>query len=107
MPMWGSRTSELFYTQTLPQKPDDPGRPVRRLMSVLYTAGARFVAGSPRILFEARYTSTTPVRGYDVTADGKRFLMTVEKDRLPVNPSRMILVQNWLQELKQKVPIKK
>ena len=96
MPMWGARTSELFYTQTLPQKPDDPGRPVRRLMSVPYTSQARFIAGSPRMLFEERYTQTTPVRGYDVTANGKRFLMTVEKERPPVNATRMILVQNWL-----------
>jgi hypothetical protein len=73
-------------------------------MSVSYTgSGPRFIAASPRLLFKERYTNTTPVRGYDVTSDGQRFLMTREKDRPPVNPSRMILVQNWRQELKQRV----
>jgi hypothetical protein len=44
------------------------------------------------------------VRGYDVTADGQRFYFVQYKERPPVRATQMILVQNWLEELKTKVP---
>ena len=33
-----------------------------------------------------------------------RFLMVQQKERPPVKVSEMILVQNWLEELKARVP---
>jgi hypothetical protein len=48
--------------------------------------------------------ATAGIRPYDVTADGQRFLMVKQKDRAPISASQMILVQNWLEELKARVP---
>ena len=45
---------------------------------------------------------------YDVSADGQRFLMvkeTSDADERPPSP-RIILVQNWFEELKRLVPPK-
>lgn len=42
----------------------------------------------------------------DVTADGRRFLMVQQKERPAVAAAEMILVQNWLEEVKARVPVK-
>ena len=47
-------------------------------------------------------------RMYDVSADGQRFLMIKETsgaDERPPSP-RIVLVQNWFEELKRLVPPK-
>ncbi len=49
-----------------------------------------------------------PGRMYDVSADGQQFLMIKETsvaDERPPSP-RIILVQNWFEELKRLVPTK-
>ena len=65
-----------------------------------------FTAGPPRMLFQGRYGASAGIRGYDVTSDGRRFLMVQQKERPPVSAADMILVQNWLEELKARVPAK-
>jgi hypothetical protein len=64
--------------------------------------------GTPTRLVGARYYvgSGFGPREYDVSPDGKRFLMIKEgtgTDDAPVPPS-IIVVQNWLEELKRLVP---
>lgn len=49
-------------------------------------------------------TATVAGRTYDVTPDGRRFLMVEEKERPPIKATQMILVQNWFEELKRLVP---
>ncbi len=49
------------------------------------------------------FGATAGIRSYDVTADGRRFLMVQPKERPPVAADEMILVQNWLEELKTRV----
>jgi hypothetical protein len=39
---------------------------------------------------------------YDVTADGKRFLMARESKGADTRPARMVLVQNWEAEFNAK-----
>ena len=51
-----------------------------------------------------RYGATAVVRPYDVSLDGQRFLMVKQKERAPISASQMILVQNWLEEVKARVP---
>ena len=49
---------------------------------------------------------TNVARTYDVSPDGKRFLMIKEgggPDQTPAPPS-IVVVQNWLEELKRLVP---
>jgi eukaryotic-like serine/threonine-protein kinase len=77
-----------------------------RLMAVPITvSGSALTAGTPRQLFEAKGLSTTgPARGYDVTPDGQRFLFVRQVDVPPPPPSPMILVENWVEELKRVAP---
>ena len=77
-----------------------------RLMAVpLTVSGSTLSAGTPRQLFEAKGLSTTgPARGYDVTPDGQRFLSVRAVDVPPPPPSPLILVENWIEELKRMAP---
>ena len=60
--------------------------------------------GSPEELFPWRYYFQVDVRSqYDVTADGERFLV-IGQTTGTVESGRMILVQNWSEELKRLVP---
>jgi hypothetical protein len=68
--------------------------------------------GTPDKVFDAPYLvrppDAPPGRMYDVSADGQRFLMIKETgeadERTP--SARIILVQNWFEELKRRVPTK-
>jgi hypothetical protein len=71
-----------------------------------------FKAGNPRTLFAGRSLVLDgrfiggSTRTYDIASDGNRFLMIKEnaaanEGSVPVN---MIVVQNWQEELKQRVP---
>jgi serine/threonine protein kinase/Tol biopolymer transport system component len=100
-PAWAPGGKELFFWQPAPTGPS------RRMMVVNVTLGDRFTAGKPQMLFEAmnpRYPSGTGGRAYDVTHDGRRFLMMRQPDQVPQQPiTHVVLVQNWLEELKQRV----
>ena len=63
-----------------------------------------FKADTPTVLFEGRFPVDGPGRAYDVTSDGQRFLMTQSHDRAPIDTRRIVLVQNWTEELKRLVP---
>ena len=61
------------------------------------------------MLFEAKpgeYNGTVPVRGWDVTSDGQRFLLlrNVASTDKPVTEMHVVL--NWTEELKRLVPAK-
>jgi hypothetical protein len=53
-----------------------------------------------------RAAATMPVPGYDVTADG-RFLFVQQPDTPPPLPNRIHIVENWFEEAKAKVPVKR
>jgi serine/threonine-protein kinase len=95
-PAWSQDRRELFYVMSTASG--------IRMMAVPITTTPSFTAGTPRKLFEGRYRTQTVTRGYDVTADGRRFFFTQNKERPPVRATQMILVQNWFEELKAKVP---
>ena len=76
------------------------------MMAVPVGLRPTFTAGTPRILFEGRYGSTANFRGYDVSPDGQRFLMVQQKERPAITVADMLLVQNWVEDLKRLVPIK-
>jgi Tol biopolymer transport system component len=98
-PAWRADGRELFYTTEI------AGVQGLAMMAVGVTATAStFTAGLPQKLFAGRYGSTTPARGWDVTPDGKRFLLTRPVDQPQPPASQMILVQNFGEELKRRVP---
>ena len=56
-------------------------------------------------MFEGLFRDQANTRGYDVTPDGQRFLMIKPVQRPPSPVSQMVMVQNWFEELKAKVPV--
>jgi Tol biopolymer transport system component len=97
-PAWSRDGRELFF-----MTPPTPGG-VIKMRAVSVTTGPTFTAGTPRTLFEGRFNSNPNVRQYDVSPDGRHFLMLRALDRPALKLTHMILVQNWLEELKQRVP---
>jgi Tol biopolymer transport system component len=100
-PAWSRDGRELFYTTTTTTGGQAS---VTKMMAVSVRVAPSFVASPPRMLFEGRYGATAVVRPYDVSPDGRRFLMVKQKERPPISASQMILVQNWVEELKARVP---
>jgi serine/threonine-protein kinase len=96
-PLWARNGGELFYVA-----PDGAlmGAPVEARGSVWW-------AGPAMRLVEGRYFSGgqgTTVRQYDVSADGQRFLMMKIEARDTNAAPSINVVQNWFEELKQRVP---
>ena len=73
-------------------------------MAVDITSQPNFVAGSPRLLFEAPLVSYgNNLMSYDVAPDSQRFLGI--RDINPDPPATQInVVLNWFEELKRRVP---
>ena len=80
------------------------------LMRVPWTTrGSKFKPGAPVKLLEGQYfydAGFPSGRTYDVSPDGRRFLMIKEISGVdePTTSARLILVQNWFEELKRRVP---
>jgi hypothetical protein len=60
------------------------------------------------MVLEGRYlvTGGNPGRTYDVSPDGRRFLMVKQGgvDQTPA-PPQIVVVRNWLEELRRLVPV--
>ena len=91
-PVWGPNAGELFY-RSLHGK----------MMAVPVRLEPEFNAEKPKILFEDRFeTVQSYVRNYDVSPDGKRFVMIQREHQSP--PTEIVVVLNWFEELKRLVP---
>jgi len=104
-PLWSRDGRELFY------------RGLRgAVMRVSITPGSTFTAGAPVRLIEtpsyavgamnAYSDGDFPYRTYDVSPDGRRFLMIKNFNAAPQTSAGLgiVVVQNWFQELKAKAP---
>jgi eukaryotic-like serine/threonine-protein kinase len=92
-PVWNRNGRELFY------------RNGDKMMAVDIVTQPSFTAGKPRVLFEGHYVpppGTTP--NYDVSPDGRRFLMIKPSDAGDAAPSQINVVLNWFEELRRRVP---
>jgi Tol biopolymer transport system component len=75
-----------------------------KMMAVDITTQPAFSAGKPKMLFEGPYIPPSPIFSYyDVSADGQRFLMLKPTEQAQA-ATQIVVVQNWFEELKQKVP---
>jgi Tol biopolymer transport system component/predicted Ser/Thr protein kinase len=91
-PVWNPKGRELFY------------RAGNKMMAVDVTVQPTFSAGKPRTLFEGPYLPTPrSFPDYDVSPDGQRFLMLKPSEQTS-SLTQIVVVQNWFEELKQKVP---
>jgi Tol biopolymer transport system component len=94
-PAWARSGRELFYLD---------GTNAVTAVSVHTTP--TFRAGTPTKLFDGRYYSYVLSRSYDVSPDGQRFLM-IKDSASGDQPSTLpgiVVVVNWAEELKAKVP---
>jgi serine/threonine-protein kinase len=95
-PLWSPNGRQLFY------------RLGDQVWVVDVQAGSGFSASKPRLLFEKPgYGRGSPIRSWDISLDGKRFLMVKLEERKPQPVTEMILVENWFEELKRLCPIGK
>ena len=91
-PVWSRDGKELFYRDE-----------ADHLVAVpVDTSGATFVAGSPQTLFVLAPPTSVPDRGFDVSIDGRHFLI-VREDASTQSPD-IVVVLDWLEALKAKVP---
>jgi hypothetical protein len=93
--MWNPNGRELFFS-TRGAKP--------KMMAMDITPGASFKAGTPHVLFEGEWGTTTPVRSYDITPDGQHFIMVQPGDVPDQKVTRINVVLNWFDELKKRAP---
>ena len=97
-PMWARAGQELLYVA-----------PGGALMSVRVEPGPMWKAGTPARIIEGKYFYGNPVgafgRTYDISPDGSRFLMIKQVGDSDQNVvPQVVIVQHWLDELKQRVP---
>ncbi len=85
-PVWSKDGREIFY-RTLYDS----------LVSVPVLPGPSFAVGTERVLF-----STRGVTDWDVMPDGRRFLLVREREA--AEPKRLIVIENFHEELKARVP---
>jgi Tol biopolymer transport system component len=93
-PMWSPDGRELFYWNT----------DFTKLMKVDISPGQNLSAGTPKLLFEFAAALSRMVRIYDVTPDGRRFLIRAKKDYNLPPVTELSLVRNWFEELKRLSP---
>jgi Tol biopolymer transport system component len=102
-PCWSPDGTELFYLQST-----RAGNREDIMMKVQFSpgsSGSHPTFGQPVQLFDfGPYETTNPTRSFDVSPDGKRFLVhrSDYPDDVPP-PSRINLVVNWDEELKRRL----
>ena len=74
------------------------------MMAVPIESGPGFRVGNPTRLFAGAYFAGVNGRTYDVSADGQRFLMIKDKTTGPAAANRIIVVENFFEELKRRAP---
>ena len=95
-PIFSRDGRELFYGERLSDGES-------QILSVEIQSGSSFKISKPRPLFKGPYGWTTPTRTWDVSPDGRQFLML--KSLGPSKPVTQIqVVMNWFSELEQRVP---
>jgi hypothetical protein len=94
-PLWARDGKQLFYRSLDYQQV---------WVVDVQTDGSLF-ASKPRPLFKALgFALGWPIRGWDISHDGQRFLMVKSEERRSQPVTEMILVQNWFEELKRLAP---
>jgi len=97
-PLWAPNGQELFFVAL-----------DGSLMAVRVDArDSSWSAGSPVRLVEGPYVTIggRSSRNYDVSADGKRFLMVKQARATQAAAPQIIVVQNWFEELNARVPLR-
>jgi serine/threonine-protein kinase len=90
-PAWSREGTELFF------------RNQGKMMAVKISVGQELIHERPRLLLDKpSYLLTSPTRAYDVAPDG-RFVMVALAEHEPQWATRIRVVLNWFEELRQRV----
>jgi serine/threonine-protein kinase len=95
-PLWSPNGRELFYHSS------------DSVMAVSVETGPAFSLGTPKALFRGTYVGLVSDAGWDISPDGKRFLMMKEPQSTTAAGGatmKINIVLNWFEELKQRVPV--
>ena len=94
-PLWSPNGMELFY------------RNGDEVMVVPVKTEPVFSHEAAKVLFRGTYVQAWPFDAWDIHPDGKRFLMIKQAAAQPAaaGSARINIVLNWLEELKQRVPV--
>jgi dipeptidyl aminopeptidase/acylaminoacyl peptidase len=93
-PVWARHRPELYYTNG-----------AEKMVAVEVLPGTEFKTGPEQVLFSTiAYRSDFFHAAYDVSADGKRFVMIRNSDSGSLD-EELIVVENWFQELERLVPV--
>ena len=92
-PTWAKNGKELFYV--------DPSLALTAV--AVDTSGSKFSFGNAVKLFEFTAVPDPMTRDYDVAADG-RFLIVRPEVTGGQAPQGLVIVLNWVEELKAKLP---
>jgi hypothetical protein len=80
------------------------------MRGVAVQSGTTFVAGRPKVLFEPAMITNTNTGGnrpFDIAPDGRFFIIRDDPAQDGASTlSNLIVVQNWFEDLKSKVPTK-
>ena len=98
-PVWSPDGQQLFYTGR------EPGNSGLAVMVVDVETEPAFRPGQPRMLFEGPYGRTIPIRSFDISPTGDRFVLREQLDPEPQPVTPINVVQHWFQELTERVPI--
>jgi eukaryotic-like serine/threonine-protein kinase len=97
-PRWSPDGRELFFMGGGTQ--NSAGSP---LMAVTVNTTPTFQAGQVRQLLPGPFFSGLASRTYDITPDGQRFIV-IKSSGGGLPNSRLVLVENWFQELRRLAP---
>ncbi len=86
-PRWSRDGTELFFVE------DDA------LMVVQVEQRETLSVSAPELLFRSAGFGTSPHSHYDVSSDGRRFVLAEDTDP---NPARIRVVQNWYAEFRDR-----
>jgi serine/threonine-protein kinase len=97
-PLWARSGNELFFV-------DLRGR----IMAVPVRAGGDFTSANPAVVAEGVSGANSLGRNYDVSLDGRRFLLLLNATGAgdKAQPPQLNIVLNWGEELERLVPAKK
>jgi eukaryotic-like serine/threonine-protein kinase len=98
-PLWARNGRELFFWS---------GDKFMDVEITTQPSSQVFQAGAPRLLFAGKFLRHGGILepAYDVSPDGQRFLMLKPIEQQEEALTRINVVLNWFEELKQKVPTK-
>jgi serine/threonine-protein kinase len=97
-PVWARSGRELFFVDTR-----------GRIMAIPVQAGASLTSGNPAVAVDVAGVGGFVGRSYDVSSDGRRFLVIRNGTRTDdkTAPPQLNVILNWDEELKRLAPTKR